>query len=116
MATKRTERVSDLIREELSGMLYRKVKDPRLEGITVTGVDVTPDLRHARVHYCFSGGPEDRKKQVADALARSAGFFRTELGKRLHTRTVPELQFLYDESFDYGDKIDRLLGSLHEND
>lgn len=115
MEFKRSDRVADLIRQEIAEMLYRNVKDPRLGGVTITGSEVSPDLRYARVFYIFRGD-ETEKEKVAQGLTKAKGFIRRELGKRLHLRYLPELDFRYDTSFDYGNKIDRLLKELDKNE
>lgn len=104
----RPARVAGRIREEISLILQNRVKDPGMRLVTVTDVTVTPDLRSARVHYSVLGGEEDRLA-VRDVLRRSKGFLRKELGQILNLRYAPELFFLYDDSYEKGAKIDRLL-------
>ncbi len=117
MEYKRSDRVADLIQKEIADLVLRRVKDPRVAAVTITGVEVSPDLKHARIFYCIMGTPTDAEKQsVADGLTKAKGFMRMELGKRLYMRSVPELAFHYDASFDYGEKIERILRKLHEND
>lgn len=117
MEYKRSDRVADLLRQEIADLLLRRVKDPRIEGITITGVDVTQDLQHARIYYCLTGTPsEEAKKNVAAGLEKARGFMRQELGKRLHMRYLPQLGFHYDGSFEYGEKIERLLKELHKDE
>ena len=107
----RPARVGERVREELSLLLQRKVRDPGLSLVTVTEVSVTPDLKIAHVNYSALVGPEDRKA-VAQALRRSSGFLRRELGKVLDLRYAPELQFHYDDSYDRGARIDELLRGI----
>jgi ribosome-binding factor A len=107
----RPARVGERIREELSLLLQRKVRDPGLSSITVTEVSVTPDLKIAHVNYSALVGPEERKS-VAQALRRSSGFLRRELGKVLDLRYAPELQFHYDDSFERGARIDEILRGI----
>jgi ribosome-binding factor A len=114
MENKRVDRVADLLRQEIAELVLRRVKDPRVQRVTITGVDVSPDLQHAKIFYCVLGNPSDEEKEnVAVGLSKAKGFMRQELGKRLHMRYVPQLHFHYDVSFDYGDKIERLLKDLH---
>jgi ribosome-binding factor A len=87
------------------------VRDPGLSSVTVTEVSVTPDLKIAHVNYSALVGPEERKA-VAQALRRSSGFLRRELGKVLDLRYAPELQFHYDDSYDRGARIDELLRGI----
>ena len=117
MDYKRSDRVADLLRQEIADLLLRRVKDPRIEGITLTGVEVTNDLQHARIYYCAMGNPtEDEKKNIAAGLNKAKGFMRQELGKRLHMRYLPQLDFHYDGSFEYGEKIERLLKELNKDE
>jgi ribosome-binding factor A len=116
-AYKRCDRIADLLQREIADLLLRRVKDPRIEGVTITGIKVSGDLQHARVFYCVMGSPRDEGKEaVAVGLENAKGFMRQELGKRLHMRYVPQLEFVYDASFDYGDKIERLLKELHQDE
>ena len=113
MEYKRSDRVADLLRQEIADLLLRRVKDPRIAGVIVTGVELTDDLRHARVYFCISGNCTDQDKENAVVgLSKAKGFMRQELAKRLTTRHVPQLDFHYDTSFEYGDKIERLLKEL----
>lgn len=118
MEYKRCDRVADLIQREIADLLLRRVKDPRVANLTVTGVDVSADLQHARVFYCIMGGNSDEnsRKHASLGLEKAGGFIRQEIGKRLRLRYIPQLDFQYDTSFDYGDKIERLLKELHKDD
>ena len=118
MEYKRSDRVADLLHREIADLVFRRVKDPRLASITITGVKVSDDLKHARVFFCAMGGSkgEDAKKNAAAGLQKAKGFIRMELGRRLSLRYVPELEFNYDVSFEYGDKIEKLLKELHKDE
>jgi ribosome-binding factor A len=118
MEFKRSDRVSDQIHREIADIVLRRVKDPRVANLTITGVEVTPDLQHARVFFCIMGGTADEsvKKNAISGLENAKGFIRQELGKRLRLRYVPQFNFEYDISFDYGDKIERLLKELPKDD
>ncbi|HZW36304.1 MAG TPA: 30S ribosome-binding factor RbfA [Candidatus Deferrimicrobiaceae bacterium] len=111
----RPARVAERIREEVSLILQNKVKDPGMRVVTVTDVTVTPDLKNARIHYSVLGGEEDRLA-VRDALRRSKGFIRKELGRTLQLRYSPEVAFLYDDTYEKGARIDRLLKSIRPGD
>jgi ribosome-binding factor A len=114
---KRADRIADVLQREIADLLLRRVKDPRVDGVTITGVKVSGDLQHARVFYCVMGSrQEEGKEAVAAGLNKAKGFMRQELGKRLHMRYLPQLEFIYDASFDYGDKIERLLRELHRDE
>ena len=117
MEYKRADRVSDLIRQEVAELLLRRVKDPRIESVTITGVEVTADLQHAKIFYCVLGNPsEEDKKNTGLGLNKAKGFIRQELGKRLSMRFIPQIAFQYDGSFEYGDRIERLLKELHKDE
>lgn len=113
MMPKRADRVGDLIREVLSEMLIRDLTDPRLASLTITGVTVSPDLRLATVHFSAMGSPR-REEEALDGLKRASGYMKKKLGKELHLRYTPELQFRVDHSFEYGSKIERLIQSIHQ--
>ena len=115
MEYKRPHRVADLILKELAEVLLHKVKDPRLTGVTLTGVAVTPDLRQARVFYSLIGN-EEAKAAAAAGLQSAGGFVKRELAKRLHLRRMPDLMFRFDASLEYGSRIDRVLSELKESD
>lgn len=104
----RPVRMAERIREEISLILQKRVKDPGVDRITVTEVAVTADLRMARVYYSVLGDEEERKA-ARDALRRSKGFLRRELGQVLRIRYSPDLTFLYDASYEKGVRIERLL-------
>lgn len=113
--SRRTERVEEMLREELSVILQRELKDPGLGFVTITGADVTPDLSHARVFVSIMGEPKE-KEQSLKALNRARGFLRTALGRRAHLRTVPELNFLEDTAADTGTRIFELLEQVKQDD
>ena len=114
--SRRTHRVADLIRAELSDLLLRSVHDPRIRLVSVTDVDVSPDLRHAVVKVSVLGGDEERESTV-EALRHARGFLRSELAHRLRTmRVTPELLFELDRGAEHSRKITDLLESLHARD
>jgi len=111
LAGNRTHRVGDQILREISNLLIRKVNDPRLKGVTITDVRMSKDLRHAYVYYSlFWEGQQ--KKQAHEGFESARGFIRREIGERLQLRYVPDIQFRYDESLDYGQKMERVLAKL----
>jgi len=111
----RPERVADQIRGELAQLLARDVHDPGIGFVTLTRVQVSPDLQQARVYYTALG---DAKAQTSSrrALDRAAPFLRRQIGSRLRLRRVPELRFVYDESIAGQDRIEQLLSELHHAD
>jgi ribosome-binding factor A len=112
---KRAERVADQIRMEVADILMRRIKDPRVRSVTVTDVELTSDLRLARV-YVTTLERDEAERQVFDGLAKASGFVRAELGKRLSLRYLPDLSFIKDISGPRGDRILQLLDSLHDSD
>jgi ribosome-binding factor A len=110
--THRIERVNAFIRQELSEMLLRESKDPRLSGyISINSVSTTPDLRYAKVLVsCVCD--EARKKEILEALSHSAGFFRSVLAKRVKMRRVPELSFVWDTSIERGSRLIELIDKV----
>jgi len=109
----RSDRVSDVLQKEICEMLLREVKDPHVGFITITGVEVSRDLKLAKIFYTILGNPE----QVADsnrALQRITPFIKKQLGRRLHMRSIPDILFRYDSSLEYGTKIDSILDSIKD--
>ena len=112
----RPDRVGDQIREELSAIISRgEVHDPGIGFITLTRVQVSPDLQLARVFYTTLGDPKARK-ETAKALERATPFFRRQIGGRLRLRRVPEIEFRFDESIEHQDRIEQILRDLHRED
>lgn len=110
---KRAERVGDLLREELSLIFLHEVRDPRVGSPTITKVEVSDDLRFARVYFV---APVDREEcqRTLEGLRSAASYLRGELGRRLHLRRIPELTFLADESLAHSLHIHALLRQLKE--
>ena len=112
----RIERLNSIIRQELSELLQLQVKDPRLGNfIAVTEVEVTPDLKYAKV-FVSSMTEETDRKEVLAALSSAAGFFRTRLAKNLKMRRTPELTFQWDDSIERGDRLLRLIDEVSRNE
>ena len=112
---KRSEKVAEAIHEEISARLIKGVKDPRVGFVTVTGVKVTDDLHLATVYFSVLGTDADRKGAEA-GLNSARGYLRRELGKALRMRYVPDLMFRYDESVEYGSRIERLLSEIQSTE
>jgi ribosome-binding factor A len=111
MQHKRSDKVAETIHELISSILSRGLNDPRIGFVTITAVEVTDDLRLARVFFTVIG--DDQAKKDSEAGLNSAkGFMRRELGKSLTMRYTPELLFKYDHSGDYGHRIDSLLKEI----
>jgi ribosome-binding factor A len=111
----RPDRVADQIRAEISVMLAREVHDPGIGFLTVTRVQVSPDLQLARVYYTTMGS-ELQRRETAKALNRAAPFLRHQIGQRLRLRRVPVLEFFFDKSIENQERIERVLQEIHEAD
>jgi ribosome-binding factor A len=108
----RPQKLGDLIQRELSELLQRELRDPRVGMITITSVDVSPDMSHARLFFTLL--EKDKLEDTLSGLKRSAGFLRSQLAKRIKMYTTPELRFEYDESVERGDRLSRLIDSTRE--
>jgi ribosome-binding factor A len=111
--TTRTERLADLIRDEVARLLLREVKDPRIGFVTLTEVRVTPDLRQARLFVSVLGDEKARDAALA-GLRHSAPFIQRALFRNLRLRHSPTLLFEIDDSLDRGDRIEHIIQQLHE--
>ncbi len=105
---RRPVRVGEMIRMEICELLLRGLRDPRIGLTTVTEVKMSPDLRQARVYISVLGDTEERQKTL-DCLNSAASHIRHEIGARLRLRSTPELHFFYDESIEYGARIEELI-------
>jgi ribosome-binding factor A len=110
---KRSDRLGDLIQREISDILQRRIKDPRIGFCTIMRVDVSDDLRYAKVRVSIMGTKQEQKNTLL-GLKSAAGFIRKELGQRIPVRHTPELSFLLDESVSYSIRIARLIEENQE--
>ena len=113
--SQRQQRVAELLRAELSELLLFRLKDPRIQLATIAGIEVSGDLRHARVRISVLGEEEQRQGAI-EALRHAAGFIRSQLGKRLRLRATPELTFVLDRGAEHSQKMTEILESLHAGD
>ncbi len=113
--TRRTRQVGEMLREELSDIIRREVKDPRIGFMSITSVEVPPDLRSARVYVSVLGTDEEREKTL-EALRSAAGYIRHILKPRLRMRQIPELEFRDDRSMEYAEQISSALREIREAD
>jgi len=111
MIPNRKARLQSLILEEISMMLHRDLKDPRLEMVSITEVDISEDLRSAKVYFCLYGN-EQQKSDAKSGFDSASGFIKRELIKRLNIKRVPDLMFIFDKSFDNAQKINKLLSDI----
>ncbi len=115
MTSNRLERVGELLKQEISTLFARGMKDPRIGLVTITGVKVSPDLREAWVYYSVLGD-EKVREDTAKGLAAARGVSRREIGHSVSLRITPEFHFVFDESIERGDRIERLLRDVREQD
>ena len=110
MSRGRPQKVADLIQRELADLLRREVRDPRVGMVTLTAVDVSPDLSYAKVFFTIL--EKEKQSETTDALQRAAGFLRSQLARRMKMYTTPELRFAYDESVERGGHLSQLIDSV----
>jgi ribosome-binding factor A len=108
----RSRRVAEQLRQELADILWREVQDPRVKGVTLTAVEVSSDLEHAKIWFTLLTGDA---KEAARGLQRATGFLRRELAHRMR-RMVPSLSFQYDESVERGTRLSHLIDEAVEED
>ena len=111
MGELRVRKIQEFIKQEVSKIILRELKDPRMGFVTVTDAHITGDLREATVYISLFGSDEDKKNTLA-ALKSANGFIRTEVGRRLGIRYSPTIEFKEDTSLDYGMKIDKILRDI----
>ncbi|MGA6925683.1 MAG: 30S ribosome-binding factor RbfA [Desulfosarcina sp.] len=111
----RAERVGGQVQKILAGLVQKGINDPRLAQATITGVTMSRDLRIAKVYVASQGGAADKPSLLA-GFESAKGFIKRELAKALGLRYMPDLRFFYDESFDYGAHINRVLQSIRTED
>jgi ribosome-binding factor A len=108
MARKRVARLNEQLKRELTALIQFEVRDPRIGMLTITDVEVSPDLYHAKVYFTLLGDVDERRT-AAEGLRAAAGFLRTEIGRRMHIRRAPELHFTFDETLEHAARIEQLL-------
>ncbi|WP_350345000.1 30S ribosome-binding factor RbfA [Proteinivorax tanatarense] len=111
--SQRATKLGEAIKIEINDIIQKRLKDPRVGFLTITSVDVTSDLRESTIFFTVYGS-EQEKKDTLTGVEKAKGFIRSELGKRLKVRHVPELYFKFDYSLEYGNKIDKLLKDIHD--
>jgi ribosome-binding factor A len=111
LAGKRSARVGEKLLREIAELIEHRVKDPRLRGVTLTGVNMSSDLKYARVYFSVLG-EESRPEDALTGFTSARGFIRREIGARMELRYVPDLEFRHDTSLEHGEKMERLLDGL----
>jgi ribosome-binding factor A len=112
MEGKRSEKVADLIQKEISQMLVKSVKDPRIGFITITRVTVSEDCRSAKVYYSVAGTQAEKESSMK-GLDSAKGYVRKELGRRIRLRYTPDITFQFDPSIEYAIHMEELIHSIH---
>jgi len=112
--TNRLDKVSSLIKEELSLIFLHRVQNPKLSIITITNVKMSPDLRHSKIY--LSVYDKEKRDLVLERVNEIKGLIRSELAGKIQIRFVPELHFFIDDTLDYVEKMEGLFKKIHEND
>ncbi|HBG45464.1 MAG TPA: 30S ribosome-binding factor RbfA [Deltaproteobacteria bacterium] len=114
MSYRRADRVGDLIKQEVASMiLHGEIKDPRIGFVTITKAELTPDLKEAKVYFSQIGSDADKEKS-RQGLTSASGYVRRSLAKRLDLRHIPKVMFLFDDSLEYAEKIERVIREMKE--
>ena len=114
MEGKRSEKVADLIQKEISQMLVKSVKDPRIGFVTITRVSVSEDCRFAKIYFSVAGSLEERERSMK-GLESATGYVRKELGRCIRLRYTPEILFQFDPSIEYAIHMEELIQSIHHD-
>ncbi len=109
--SERLAKVTENVKETVSLLIERKIKDPRIEFVTITGVDISADLRHCKVFFSTLGGKKEHDRAL-EGLESASGYIRGELGKRLRMKYTPKVRFYFDESVEQGERIDKIINRL----
>lgn len=112
----RVDRLAGEIQREVDDILLKRVRDPRVKGITVTGVDVTGDLQQATIYYSLLSDLASDGEKAQAGLDKATGLIRSELGSRLNIFKTPAIKFERDKSIAYGSRIDQLINQLHQQE
>lgn len=115
MARIRVSRVGEQIKKELSQIIQQEIKDPRIGFVTVTAVEMSGDLQQAKVFISVLGSQAEKDESI-HALEKAKGFLRSEVGRRIQLRHVPEIHFSIDQSLDHSEQITRLLHDVRDQD
>lgn len=106
------KRLNHAFMEEISMILMEEVRDEDLKFVTITGCDITNDLSYAKVYFTVLD--KDKKEKVLEDINNAASFIRGKLSERIEIRHTPELKFIYDDSIEYGEKIEKIIDKLHK--
>ncbi len=113
----RSQRVADYVQRELAAIIQRELRDPRVGMVSITGVDVSRDIGHAKVHFTVLGADNaEDAKESTDVLNKAAGFLRSQLSRDSNMRSVPQLRFYFDSSVGRGRFMEDLIGRAAQAD
>jgi len=115
MSSIRAIKVAEQIKKEIASIIEHQVKDPRIGFVTITKVDLTNDLRHAKV-FVSTLGAEEEQKLTMEGLEKAQGFIRREIARRINLRYAPEILFKLDDSIKHGVKISQILSEINKNE
>ena len=115
MSKPRVKRVQAALKHEVSRIIHDNLKDPRVGFVTITKVDLTPDLRSARIHFSILGTDKE-KKDTMIGLKQATGYIRKLIGERLKLRYTPEIAFSWDKTSEYVQHIEEIINKIHEED
>jgi ribosome-binding factor A len=115
LAGRRAARVGDQILKEIADLLVTRVRDPRVSGVTLTGIHLSNDLRHSRIYYSLIGDREDIRKTQA-GLDSAKGFIKREIGHRMELKYIPDILFEHDPTLEKGDDLERLFQKIKVDD
>jgi ribosome-binding factor A len=113
MEGKRSEKVAELIQKEISQMLVKDLKDPRIGFVTITKVGVSEDCRSAKVYFSMMGTPSERERSL-EGLNSAKGYVRKELGHRIRLRYTPQISFIFDPSIEYAIHIGEIIHHIQQ--
>ena len=116
MPPKRSQRLNEQFKREIAEIVQTEVADPRIGMVVVTGAKVAPDLSSAQIYVSIGGDQEEKKQETLEGLNAAAAFIRSQLGKRLTIRKIPQLRFQRDTSQEYANKIERLLAEVRSTE
>ncbi|KUO52279.1 MAG: ribosome-binding factor A [Desulfitibacter sp. BRH_c19] len=115
MVSMRPNRVAEQMKKEMAAIIEHQVKDPRIGFITITNVELSNDLRHAKIFFSSLGNDEEQKKSL-EGLEKAKGFIRKEIAQRIQLRYAPEILFRIDNSIEHGVKISRILSEIKSDE
>ncbi len=112
--TRKSDRISSQIVRELSQIIFEEAKDSNLKKLTITAAEAAPDLGIAKIYYTYLS--DENREDVQKEVEKASSFFRTKLAERLDIRHTPELKFIFDESIEYGQRIENIIKNIHQGD